>query len=657
MGEVCAGRRLIQRGKAPRRLGTVRRKAALLSAAAALSLIMSLVVATSVWPTARHVLGAGQPHLSARASLPTPTTEPTADPAQWIADQATTAPNPDFRSAALGFGAVDPVFQSYYALYGGATGLGAPLTPGFSTTAGWIQFFANAALLAPAVSSASPSATSTPASPGNVSLRMARDGIYDSATNIIQLPLLRSLLTAGSLLPIGGPDSSMTYEDLRRAASPSAEVSESATEDAAQSVFIAEGQLHGHATGHLIPEAIWDFVTRDDLSPDGWQVDVGQPLTEPLRLTAVRSDGTHHLLLQAFWQRAVLLDQDDLDANGQPAVQFLGAGLDFARTFGLPAATVPAGRDAWITAPTAILGAPGSGAALLHVAQNWRVTLTGQTTWLAGHLWYQVNDDTRSASRSGWVDAGLLTEAAPPAGASGAASAGIDALSPDLAAYLAGQGGNVGVAVYDESRNVYYTGNADSGFIMGSSNKIPIMLTYLAMVEGAGRSLTGDEAALMTAMIENSDNGAAQSLYETLGYDPTIASYLQSLGISGYAADPNGWGWATFPPRAMVRLLTLLHDGRILNSGDRAFALSLLANVEADQRFGGGDTAPSGASVAMKDGWVVGPDGLWDANSSGIVSVGGETYIISVYTRGQASLDSNYAILQHVCGTVAALLA
>jgi hypothetical protein len=43
-------------------------------------------------------------------------------------------------------------------------------------------------------------------------------------------------------------------------------------------------------------------------------------------------------------------------------------------------------------------------------------------------------------------------------------------------------------------------------------------------------------------------------------------------------------------------------------------------------------------------------------NSSGIVTVGQQTYIIAVYTQDQSSLDDEQAIVQHLCGTVASLL-
>jgi hypothetical protein len=191
---------------------------------------------------------------------------------------------------------------------------------------------------------------------------------------------------------------------------------------------------------------------------------------------------------------------------------------------------------------------------------------------------------------------------------------------------------------------------------MASSAKVPIMLTYLAWTESQGREPNADELSLLTTMIENSDNASAQTLYETLGYDAPIAAFLHSVGIHDWAPNGNGWGWSTLSPLSMVRLLTLLHDGKILNARDRQLALNLMENIEPDEQVGVGDTAPRGAVVAMKDGWVPGPDGLWVVNSSGIVTLGGETYIVAVYSQHLGDLGTGWAIARQVCATVAAAL-
>jgi len=231
----------------------------------------------------------------------------------------------------------------------------------------------------------------------------------------------------------------------------------------------------------------------------------------------------------------------------------------------------------------------------------------------------------------------------------------LSALSPDLARYVAAQGDDMGVAVYDVTRNRYYAYHEDAPFVLGSSAKVYILAAYLDYVESQGRRPDAGEVRALTAMIEQSDNDAAQLLYDHLGNDAGQRAYLEKIGITGYAACTYGWGCAELSPGAMVKTLALLQTGRILSAEDRAFALDLLKNVQADQRFGVGETAPSGAQVYMKAGWVPYPDTAWNLNSSGIVVTGGETYVISVYSKNQPSMD--WAKVDHVCAAVAQALA
>jgi beta-lactamase class A len=160
------------------------------------------------------------------------------------------------------------------------------------------------------------------------------------------------------------------------------------------------------------------------------------------------------------------------------------------------------------------------------------------------------------------------------------------------------------------------------------------------------------ERAQMTAMITKSDNNAAQWLFDRIGRVTGQDAYLQRLGITGYVGSGRDWGYARLSAGAMVRMLTLLQNGQTLNADDRAFALDLMGRIDIG-RWGVGTTAPEGARVYMKDGWVTGPDGLWYQSSSGIVVAGGETYIISVYSR-QARYD--WSKVERICELAAQTL-
>ena len=263
-----------------------------------------------------------------------------------------------------------------------------------------------------------------------------------------------------------------------------------------------------------------------------------------------------------------------------------------------------------------------------------------------------VSSMSPSAALDLWANS--LTFASP---GDAPAWASLDTLSSDLGAYAANLGSNVGVMAYDVTRHSYYSYNATNQLMMASSTKVPIMLTFFDMIEQQGREPNDDEMNLLTTMIENSNNDSASALYYgEIGGASGVANYLQKIGVSGMTPNADAWGYSMITPQAMVNLLTLLYSGKILTPHHRDLALSLMEQVEPDQQVGVGDTAPKGATVALKDGWVTDDNNLWVMNSSGIVTLGQETYIIAVYTQGMTSLDDEQAIARHIAGSIASLL-
>lgn len=576
--------------------------------------------------------------------------------ARWQHDTRTTAAVFPVASQQDQPPAIDAVFTAYYDTHNGGETLGAPLTPAYPTQYGLMQFFTASALLLPANLQVGAQSQSS----ATVNDELLREGAADTTSGIVRLPLVEALLTVGSEARIGGTDGTLTYAGLRAAALPSkmtpAPAGSSRTTPsvtATGDTFVPGGKKGKTVVGHLIPQAIWQYINQSETSPDGWQVDFGTPLTEAMPLTATQNGAPHHLVAQLFSRGGVVEDQDTRDASGGPSVARLDAGAAYLETLGPPQATPAAGARIWATGDTTIASGPAASAAVAHVGQNFALTLSGDAAWLNGALWYGVSWQGPQQVGNGWVPA-MATTFAAPAGAPAWAS--FDALSPDLANYLNGLGRNVGVVVYDETRGQYYTYNQNGQFIMASSAKVPIMLTFLTMTERQGREPNDDEMYLLTTMIENSDNDSAQALFDEVGGADALASFARGVHVSGIKPNPDAWGWSTVSPLAMVQFLTLLHDGKVLTAHDRALALNLMENIEPDQRNGVGDTAPKGATVAMKDGWVPAPDGLWAMNSSGIVTVGQETYVIAVYTQEDNALSDGWSITQHVAGTVGTLL-
>jgi len=567
--------------------------------------------------------------------------------ARWNNDSKTTAPTFDFSSSGNSTQdiAISPLFADYYSSHQAASNLGKAVTVAFSTHQGWVQFFQFGALLL--------------LSPQSQRLKGAGDplasllalGVKDAATGTVRLPLLQTLLTVGSQVPVGGDGSSFTYADLREATAPALLVPAPAT---SQGAFIKGGTRAGKAVGHVIPRSLWNYITRTDISPDGWQMDFGSPLTEALAFSLSKDGHVHHMLVQGFWRDAVMLDQDSVDAAGQPLIERLETAVAYLRTVGPPAVSLQGQQTIWTQSDTALLDTAGTGLAVAHMEEHFPLTLLGETTWKMGMLWYHVQWSVPKQLVSGWVSAAAATFSSP---GDVPGRAAIDALSSDLATYLASLDPNVNAVVYDVTHQRYYTYNATAQFIMGSSMKVPIMLTFFDMIERQGREPTAREMVLLTTMIENSNNDSASILYYSeIGGAQGVARYLQSIHVPDLQPDPDAWGYSVVTPQAMVKLLTDLYEGTILTAYHRQLAFYWMEHIESDQQVGVGDTAPAGATVAMKDGWLPGPDNLWAMNSSGIVMNGQETYIIAVYTHGQPTLGNGQAIARRVCSTVAQLL-
>jgi beta-lactamase class A len=300
--------------------------------------------------------------------------------------------------------------------------------------------------------------------------------------------------------------------------------------------------------------------------------------------------------------------------------------------------------------------ASDDGAVQVHLGPNFPLTMTLKSATVDGKAWAQVTWQTPGRHGTGWVEASALTMIQP----SGGAMASFDALDTALAEYLSDYGTRVGVQLLDLTRGVVYGYNADRPYLVASSMKVPIMLTLLTQLEAKGRGPNAKELSLLTTMIENSNNKSATALYKEIGQEAGINAFMKQVGITGLTpqgADPGepGWGWSTITPAAMVSLLELLHEGKVLNAKDRALALKLMEHIQADQRVGVGDSSPAGATIALKDGWVLGPDDLYVMNSSGIVTLGAETYILAVYTMDDNSWNpEGFAIVRHICKVIGA---
>ncbi len=239
---------------------------------------------------------------------------------------------------------------------------------------------------------------------------------------------------------------------------------------------------------------------------------------------------------------------------------------------------------------------------------------------------------------------------APVAGRTAAATgtAHADPLGTAAAGYTATREGTVLAAVYDVRTG--QTWHLGLGHPQAEASVVKLNILEALLARDGGTLPPGDQS-LARAMIEDSDNDAATSLWDEAGGAAGLAGYNAQAGLT--ATVPSscvtcagfpwpGWGLTTtLPQDQLILLRQLVTPGAHppLSQAARAYALSLLENVTPDQRWGVSGGVPAGVSVALKNGWLPLNDAAtdWQVNSVGWVSGDARDYLVAVLTTGNPS--------------------
>lgn len=222
---------------------------------------------------------------------------------------------------------------------------------------------------------------------------------------------------------------------------------------------------------------------------------------------------------------------------------------------------------------------------------------------------------------------------------------------------------SVSVAAVDVTSGRHFRYGASRGMVDASVSKLDILEALLLNHQDEHTSLAGEDDLLATAMIEHSDNSAGQTLWNELGYAPSITAANTRLGLRHTVPDPAGYyGLTTSCAVDQVALLeNLLSRHGPLTRQSRKYALTLLGNVESDQRWGVGVVADPGTTFANKNGWLSvdnsngegeSDDDLWLVDSVGIVTVHGQQVLLSVFTQHGDSYEAGVRLVESLVKTI-----
>jgi beta-lactamase class A len=221
--------------------------------------------------------------------------------------------------------------------------------------------------------------------------------------------------------------------------------------------------------------------------------------------------------------------------------------------------------------------------------------------------------------------------------------------------------GHVSVAVENLGTGVTTSYNVGDDYVTASIVKLDILCTLLYQDQLSGDTPDGAELSEMTSMIENSDNDAAQSLFEQEGGAAAITAANRVFGLSDTVMQRNtrdeagySWGDTTTSVLDQLRLLRqVFTPGSVLTAANRTFIEGLMANVESDQRWGvsaaADDPSPAASDYLLKNGWLPrATTNLWEINSIGEVQHGGQRYLVAVLSSDNQTMASGIAVVQQV---------
>jgi beta-lactamase class A len=210
-------------------------------------------------------------------------------------------------------------------------------------------------------------------------------------------------------------------------------------------------------------------------------------------------------------------------------------------------------------------------------------------------------------------------------------------LSPWAADYAEGyRGCCLGIAVAFPSTGIIYTLNGDEEYEALSVAKVPIMLAFLERAARTEREISDDEYDLLERMITQSDNNAADIIWNASGGAKGVEASLNDAGIFNLDFDRDNWGETVVTAEQIATLLTTLIDGETFHENTQRIAMELMENVVSWQDWGVMTIVPEGAETGAKNGWYLEPEG-WAIHSAGyIFPEDGVPYTVAIFSLGMA---------------------
>jgi hypothetical protein len=181
-----------------------------------------------------------------------------------------------------------------------------------------------------------------------------------------------------------------------------------------------------------------------------------------------------------------------------------------------------------------------------------------------------------------------------------------------------------------------------------------ISADYLRLQTEAGKTPSASRQAEITKMIRNSDNDAAEDIYELDGYNAVAARLISICKLTDSHVDKRGWSFTAISAQDTVRMADCIADGTAAGPQWTDWLLTRMRTV-AEGDFGIRAALPKAAAaqVAIKNGWLAyTDDGLWHVNCMAV----SDTWAMAVLQRYTPTSTYNFTYGQNTCKAVATQL-
>jgi hypothetical protein len=220
---------------------------------------------------------------------------------------------------------------------------------------------------------------------------------------------------------------------------------------------------------------------------------------------------------------------------------------------------------------------------------------------------------------------------------------------PDMraaTAYARTRRGDIAFAVRTDHR--FYGYRPDHVEWSASMVKSMMMVAYLDEPSVADRTLNGRDGSLLWPMITESDNNAADEVYDIIG-PGALYALAARVGMQSFSTQ-SIWGETHVTPRGLTKFF--LHIDSYVAERHRGYAMAALSKIVPYERWGIGEVAPRGWKLYFKGGWGSGT-GLIDSQVALLrrgcsrVSAAVLTMNDGSHTYGKATLRGLFARLLH----------